>query len=89
VDDLQNILVFAVWIFMAVLTVFIYRKGERLNSSVIMAGAVLIGLSILLPMLGVNLANMKGWVSVVGHLLVLVGFFLYLRPRIQKEADAA
>ncbi|MHC4342083.1 MAG: hypothetical protein ACYSX0_17935 [Planctomycetota bacterium] len=52
-----------------------------------MTGAVLIGLSILLPMLGVNFANMKGWVSVVGH--VLVGFFLYLRPRIQKEADAA
>ncbi len=88
-DDLQSILIFAVWIFMGVLTAFVYRKGERLHSSVIMAGAVLIGLSILLPLLGVNLANMQGWISVVGHVLVLLGFFLFLRPRIQRDADAA
>ena len=88
-DDFQNILVFAMWIFLAVLNAFLYRKGERLHSSVIMAGAVLIGLSILLPLLGVNLAMMKGWISVVGHLLVLVGFFLYCWPRIKKDAESA
>lgn len=88
-DDLQNIIIFAVWILMAVVTAFLYRKGQRLHSTVIMAGAVLVGVSILLPILGVNLANMKGWLSVAGHLLVLLGFFLVLRPRIQKDVDAA
>ena len=88
-DDLQIIFVFAIWIFLAVVNAFLYRKGERLHSSVIMAGAVLVGVSILLPMIGVNLAMMNGWISVVGHMLVLVGFFLFAWPRIQKDADAA
>jgi CHASE2 domain-containing sensor protein len=89
VGDLQNIIIFAVWVLMVVVTAFVYRKGQRLHSTVIMAGAVLIGVSVLLPMLGVNLANMGGWVSVVGHVLVLVGFFLLLAPRIKQDVDAA